>query len=323
MADRTDSGNCRVAAGQPDRARDRVPYCPDALLQHRRPRPPGQALLRAAARAPRPRPDPHLHPSREVLRAPRAPPDRQDLRPARTARPAQCGLHRRVPLRIRQHRGRAVGPRERGGGHAQHPGRTGLPGAAHAGRRHPGGDVAGPAGEVRPGRRAGRGAEPLGRGRPQAPGAAARRDRHPGRRHPDRGAAPVARRVRPAPRELPAERHPVRGTRRARLPHPRKLAEGCRHRRQRLQHQGRVAAHGRLLRRRDAGPARPAHRGDRTGVRTRRPGMPVDADPGPAVAGQRPGVRGVLPATRPGTTGPGPSPPRRSSKPRSSSSCAG
>ena len=131
-------------------------------------------------------------------------------------------------------------------------------------------------------------------GRFRAAGAADRRDRHADRRHLDRRAAAVARRLPAPPTPLSAERHPVRGARRARRPHPLFGREGDRHRRQRVQHQGRVAAHRRLLGGRGARPARPAQRRDRAAVRRGGAAGGVGADRRPAVAGQLPGPGDLL-----------------------------
>ena len=139
-----------------------------------------------------------------------------------------------------------------------------------AARRLRGRDLEGRAHPGRAGRSARRCAHPLGGSGPGSAGAARRRDRLVGRRHAALGAEAASRRLRPPPGELPPECGPVRGTRRARLPHPLQRGEDGHHRRQRLQRQGPLAAAGRFLARRGAGPARPAHRGDRAGVFSRR-----------------------------------------------------
>ena len=269
----------------------------DAVLQHQRTGGGRRPLLPAAARTGGPERDAHAARHQALLRAARAAADRQDLGAAGAARPAEQRSRGRLSLRVRQRGGGTGGARRQGRGDARQPLRVGAARAPDARRRVAGVPVAGCPGAGRPGRRAAGSADTVVGGRPHAPGAADRRNRHADRRHPDHGAAAVARRLRRAPDRLPAERDSVRGARRARrarLPHPLLDREERDHRRQRLQHQGGFPAAGRLHAGRGVRAARPAHRGDRAAVRRTGAAGGVEADRRPAVAGQRPGPGGVL-----------------------------
>ena len=268
-------------------------YCRDAQVQHRRAGARTQALLHRAAEPVGPRRRARTHPRRAVLRASCTAADRQDLRPARVAGSAEQRGRGRLPLRVREHRGRADGARRRGTGRARHPWRAGRSGTV-AGRRVPGPDLVRCPGEIRSRTRTRGCIDPLVHGRSEAPGTAHRRDRLADRRLPDRGAAAVARRLRPASRGVSAERGAVRGARRARLPHPVELGERGDCRRQRVQREGPIAALGGLLASRGTGASRPAHRRDRAGVHPGSAGVGVDADAGSAVAGERARPPGVL-----------------------------
>ena len=181
-------------------------------------------------------------------------------------------------------------PRRRGGPLPRPAARTGEPGlpGALVGRRVPARGLARHPGYRRPPPCARGDADPVEHGRSEAPGAADRRERLPDRRHPDRRAPAAAGRLRSPSRRLSAERHAVRGARRARLPHPFELGERGGRRRQRVQRPGRILAPRGLHRGRGVRPARPAHGGDRAGVRPGSAGDGMDPDPGPAVAGERP-----------------------------------
>ena len=203
-------------------------------------------------------------PRRTVLRAPRPPPDRQDVGAARVARPAE--RRRRLPVRIRQRGSRPSDARGRGGRHARCLVRAGARSKRDAERRDAGGHLARRAGTGGAWPGAASGAAALVHGRRAAAGAADRRDRRAGGRHSAVGAAAAPRRLPGPPGPFPAERSPVRGAGCARLPHPLHRAERPRARRERLQRQVEVAPPGRLHRGRDAGPAHPAHGGDRAGV---------------------------------------------------------
>ena len=96
-------------------------------------------------------------------------------------------------------------------GHAHRPVPVRAQGKPDAGRRHAAAGLQRGDEQRRAGGRPEPDAEPLGRGRPQAAGAADRRDRRAGGRHPAVGAAATAQRLRPASVSLPAQHHPVRG----------------------------------------------------------------------------------------------------------------
>ena len=256
-----------------------------ALLQHRGPRPPGRPLPHPAPRPGEPRRAARSRPRQAVLRASCAAADRKDVGAAGAPRPAERG--RRPPVRVHQRGARPGGARERRGGHARHPLPVGVGGAGHPGQPHPRRHLAGRAGGGGTARRPAGVAGALVHGGTEAAGALDRRDRRAGGRHPAVGAATVARRLSGPARPLPAERAPVRGAGRARLPHPLHRSERPGPRRQRLQRQVEVAAPGRLHRGRDSGPARSAHRGDRAGVHRRSTGADPDALGRPAVAGER------------------------------------
>ena len=202
-----------------------------APLQHHRSGQPRGPLLHPAARTLRPRRSAGARADEEVLRAARAAPDRQDLRPPGIVRSAQrAGLR----LRVHHRRGRTHRPRRRGTGDAGGARQTGFAGALDVGRRLPGRSLARHPREVRPERGVGRGPETLGAGVAEAAGAAHRRDRHPPGRPPALHAPTTAGRLPHAPGRLSAVCGAVRAARRARLPHP--LHQ------QPLQHRGRVAA---------------------------------------------------------------------------------
>ena len=154
-----------------------------ALLQYHRPGGSRRPLLHPTPGAAESRRGPNARPGQAVFRPARPAPDRQDLRAAGAARPAQqrlCGL---VPLRVRQRRRRPGRARGQGRGDARHPGRAGIARSFDVARRLSGRAMARHPGEVGSERRPARGADPLGGGRSDAAGAAARRDRHSGRRH--------------------------------------------------------------------------------------------------------------------------------------------
>ena len=254
-----------------------------ALLQHRRPRQTRRPLLHPAARTLRPRRGPGARADEEVLRAARAAPDGQDLRPARAVRPAE-----RPGLRLRVHhrRGGAHGPQRHGGGDAGGALRTGLGRAVGIGRRLPGQALVRHPRGVRPEQGASRSAEALVGGIAEAAGAAHRRDRHPPGRPAALGAPAATGGLPHAPGGVSAVRGAVRTARRTRLPHP--------VHQQSLQHRGEVVAARRFHPRGDVDPPRPAHPGDGTGVHGRRPRGDMDPDPGPAVAGERAGLGDLL-----------------------------
>ena len=213
-----------------------------AILQHRRPHPPGPALPHPTARPREPRRPARSRPRRAVLRAPRPAADRQDVGAAGAARPAE--RWQRLPLRLRDRGGRAGGAGEPRGRHARHSLRAGVGRAGDAGQQHAGGRLAGCAGAGRAAGGATGVAGPLVHGRPAAAGAADRRDRHAGRRYAAVRAAAVARRLPGPPRTLPAQRDPVRRAGRARLPHLFHGSERPGPWRQRVQHQVEVVAAG-------------------------------------------------------------------------------
>ena len=130
-----------------------------APLQYHRPGQTRQALLHPAALPSGPGRGPPAGTWREVLRAARAAPDRQDLRPPGAARPAQ-----RTGLRLRVHhrRDRAHRPRRRGAGDADGACRIGLTGALDTGGRASGEGLVRRSGRIRPERGVARGAETLG-----------------------------------------------------------------------------------------------------------------------------------------------------------------
>ena len=202
-----------------------------ALLQHRRPRQTRRSLLHPASRALRPGGSAGARADEEVLRAARAAPDRQDLRPAGTARPAQrAGLR----LRVHHRRGGTHGARRHGGDHAGGALRGGFGRAVGVGRRLPGQALVRHSRRVRSEQGVSRSPETLVGGIAEAAGAAHRRDRHPPGRPPALDAPATAGRLSHAPGGLSAVRGAVRTARRARLPHP--LHQ------QPLQHRGEVAA---------------------------------------------------------------------------------
>ena len=243
--------------------------CSHAQIQHRRSRRRSGPLLHPAAGASESRRSPGIRQGQAVLRAARAPADGQDLHPARVAGSAEQRRGGRLPLRVCEYRGRSDRARRRGTRHACHSWRAGRSGAL-VGRRVPGPALVRCPGEIRSRTRTRCCVDPLVHGRSEASGAADRRDRHPDRGLADLRAPAVARRLRPASRELSTERGGVRSARRARLPHPFELGERSRCRWQRIQREGRIAAHRGLHGGRGARAARPAHRGDRAGVSLQR-----------------------------------------------------
>ncbi len=104
----------------------------------------------------------------------------------------------RLPLRVRQRRGGPGDARERGGRHAHRTVPVCTQGEPDAGRRHAGAYLSRGHEQRRTRWRTERDAESLGRCRPQAAGAADRRDRRAGGRHPAVGAAATAYDQRPA-----------------------------------------------------------------------------------------------------------------------------
>ena len=253
---------------------------------------------------------PGAHRAGTLLRAARAAPDGQDLRPARAAGPARGRRRGRLPLRVRERRGGPGGARRRGARHARHPRRNGRQ-CAIPGRRVSGRDLVRRPGEIRRPRPRSR-AGPLVPGRPETPGAADRRDRLADRRYPDRG---VLRQLRAGYVRRPAGFPQsvvlcgVRDVRDYRIHSSTEKAVvtgGSA-----FQHPGRIAAPGGLHRGRGARPGRPAHRRDGTGVHRRGAGDGVGADAGPAMAGQCAVRPRVLRGTRRGGTARGPSPRRR------------
>ena len=260
--------------------------------------PRGRPLLRAAPRAPGPGRAAAAGPRQALFRAARAAADGEDVGAAGAAGSA---AGRGFPLRVRQRRGRADGPRGRGAGDARRAGRTGLVGG-RGGRRLSGPGLVRPADAARSGRRVARGADALGGGRPAPAGAADRRDRRAGGRLAAGGAAAVAGGLRPASGGISAERGAVRSAGRAGLPHPFRVGERGRHRGQRVQREGEVVAAGRFLAGRGDCAARSAHGGDGAGVHGRGAGAGVGADAGAAVAGERAGGGRLFR----GSGGPGP-----------------
>ena len=260
-------------------------YSDRAEVQHGRARRRAGSLLHPAAGTIGPAVDPGIDRGQALLRAACAPSDRQDVRSARVARPAQQRRRGGLPLRVRERRGRPGRARRRAARHAGHSGGTGLPSPVR-GRRVPLRHLAGHIGDLRRGC-AGRGAYPLVREHRGAGRAADRRGRHPDRRHTDRRAATVAGALRSASRELPPERSAMRRARRARLPDSVECREHGDSRRQRIQRPGRTAASGRFQRGRGARVAGPAHQRDGPAIHAGGPGDGLAADSGAAVAGER------------------------------------